>query len=337
MFEPQQSTGQNDPLRFLKQAFIKKAMPHALLFTGIEGIGKDAAAENLAMLCNCLSFSGNTDELKQEIEPCGMCRSCKKIKSGNHPDILRVMPDNSIIRIAKIREVRQGLSMSPLEAKVRIIIISNAQCMNPEASNALLKILEEPPERTLLILTALKASDLLPTILSRCQQIPFRPLSRNILKHELVTKYNADPDTAETAANVSEGSLKRALSMIEPESKIFRSRILKQMAVLSESPDKSSEGLLLAFAERLANYKNELTEALNIISTWFRDLLISKYHPDKIINRDMAEMIFKIARKLEIPDIIARMEALQAAQKDVLRGNQRLVLEVMMMRIAGKL
>ena len=161
-------TDQTRPARILA-AFLKKGtIPHALLFTGIEGVGKQTAARMFAMACNCLEDGrgqpqvnsgkkGLPDNYKIS-EPCGLCRSCRKILSNSHPDVIQIKPSGYNIRISQIRDLCGILSLKPYEAKVRVVIISAAQTMNMAAGNALLKILEEPPDRTILILTATEKS-----------------------------------------------------------------------------------------------------------------------------------------------------------------------------------
>ena len=160
---------QERPIRILTALLYHGTLPHALLFTGIAGVGKKAAAIELARACNCVKRnSGGTPKLKKNREnrgnctndlnlsigPCGRCKSCRKIRAGNHPDIIQVKPAGPYIKIAQVRALCNTLAMKPYEAKTRVVIIYDAQTMNPAAGNALLKILEEPPQRTILILIA---------------------------------------------------------------------------------------------------------------------------------------------------------------------------------------
>ncbi|MCP4630816.1 MAG: hypothetical protein GY850_46010, partial [bacterium] len=174
---------QDRPIRILTTFLQKGTIPHALLFTGIEGVGKERAAIAMAMACNCAdndaasdserhgtSVSGHSNTIRPIItDPCGICKSCRIIASDNHPDIIRLKPSGPTIKIDQIRSTVQTLAMKPYEARWRLVIISDAQTMNPAAGNALLKVLEEPPGRTILILVAAHTTDLLPTIVSRCQ------------------------------------------------------------------------------------------------------------------------------------------------------------------------
>ena len=193
---------QERPVRILKTLYRKGTIPHALLFIGQQGVGKRSAAIAFAMICNCIgmetpppSRSNAQTRLRSPVirtdEPCGACPACRKIMSGNHPDVIHVKPTGAIIKIAQVRSLCEALSMKPYEAKMRVVIVTDAHTMNPSAGNALLKMLEEPPDRTILILTAPQRVDLLPTIVSRCQPVRFNPITRRRIASELVAEQRA--------------------------------------------------------------------------------------------------------------------------------------------------
>jgi DNA polymerase-3 subunit delta' len=160
--------GQERAIRLLSRMLHNDRLVHALVFTGIDGIGRQTTAKALAMAVNCAN--------RVDVSACNACRSCQKVISGNHPDVIIVEPSGAFIKIDQVRSLRQQLRFAPLERGRRVIIINDAQTMNAEASNAMLKILEEPPKDTHIILTASQVTDLLPTIASRCQHIGFRPI-----------------------------------------------------------------------------------------------------------------------------------------------------------------
>jgi DNA polymerase III subunit delta' len=184
--------GQGPAIRSLTQILKSGRMPHALLFTGIDGVGKRTAAVRLAMAANCRpgpalkrpeTVAANPDAPPGH--PCGQCGPCSRIAQGIHPDVTLVLPEGGVIKIAQIRNLCRILSMKPFEGETRVAILIDAHLMNPSAANALLKVLEEPPEKTLLILTAGQSADFLPTIVSRCQHIRFNPVSRAALSGAL--------------------------------------------------------------------------------------------------------------------------------------------------------
>ena len=341
--------GQEQPIRLLNTLLQNETLPHALLFIGIEGVGKQTAAVALAMACNCKAtepehFSermktrsdGNipSDQIKT-ISPCGRCKSCRKIESDNHPDIILLKPSGPFIRIGQIRDLCSTLAMKPYEARLRVVIISDAQAMNPSAGNALLKVLEEPPDRTILILTALQTSDLLPTILSRCQHIRFNPVSRKNLESLLMQRHSANPHEAKIIAIMANGSVSKAVSMISSINRV--NWINRRIWLINEveSLPVRSIGLRMAFAEKLSKRKEILAESLEVIKFWFRDLVVCEYHPEKIINRDLEDRIQRASEKMKVASLISKIDDIQSAQKNIQANtNLRLTLEVLIMRLA---
>ena len=341
--------GQEQPIRLLTTLLQNGTIPHALLFIGIEGVGKQTAAMALAMACNCVateqehlsegmktqSDSYTASDQITTISPCGCCKSCRKIESGNHPDIILLKPSGPFIRIGQIRDLCGTLAMKPYEARLRVVIISDAQAMNPSAGNALLKVLEEPPDRTILILTALQTSDLLPTILSRCQHIRFNPVSRKNLESLLIQRHRANPDEAKIIAIMANGSVSKAVSMINS---INRANWINRRIWLInevESLPVSSIGSRMAFAEKLSKSKEVLAESLEVIKFWIRDLVVCKYHPEKIINRDLKDRIRRASKKMKTASLISKIDDIQSAQKNIQANtNLRLTLEILIMRLA---
>jgi DNA polymerase-3 subunit delta' len=323
---------QHKPIRLLSAFLQKGTTPHALLFTGIEGVGKRMTALTFAMACNCMNAKQGTQHQDTASNPCLRCRSCRKIKSGNHPDIIFIKPSGPFIRINQIRSLCHTLSMKPYEARQRVVILSEAQAMNPEAGNALLKVLEEPPERTLLILTAIQISDLLPTIVSRCQLIRFNPISLKSIAGFLVEKKGIAPDDAMILATLANGSLSKAILMNQADWIKRRNWLIDEIEAL---PSRSV-GPRLAFAERLAKNKDVLADSLEVIKLWLRDLVIYHYDPAKVINRDLVDKIRSAAQRTRVESILSKLDAILSAQKNMsANSNLRLTLEVLTFRLAG--
>ena len=337
---------QEQPIRLLKNILLNSTIPSALLFTGTDGIGKSTAALAFAMACNCeggeaIPNNGHfADEYLPVSDPCGCCRSCMKIRSGNHPDIIRVEPSGNFIKIKQIRDICDTLSLKPYEARLRIIIISDAQAMNPQAANALLKVLEEPPERTVLILTSLQTSDLLPTVVSRCQHIRFSPISREKIETFLIEKHGLNAEDAAIFSAMANGSIAKALSMTRKNSQV--NWICLRDWVLNIIGLEQTDSLLLqpiiiflSFAERLSKNKEIIQDLLEIIKTYLRDLIIYKYSPEKIVNKDLIRKIQYVSRKISVKSLLSQIEVIQTAQKDIKANtNLRLTLEIIILRLA---
>jgi DNA polymerase-3 subunit delta' len=333
--------GQNQPIWFLTTLLKKGTIPHAFLFTGIEGIGKRMTAVSFAMACLCkngrLDKSGPSFQPPTTLpqnRPCLNCQTCRRVASGMHPDVIRIDPDGAYIRIMQIRSLGAMLSLKSYETGFRVVIISNANQMNAEASNALLKTLEEPPDKTIIILTALAASELLPTIASRCQRISFNPLQAESIASELIEKKGLNPKSAKIVAALANGSMSKAYEMIKTNFVSYRKWLLKASGVLQSVGNKSPIWHGLAFAEILSKQKERLNDSFEIIKSWLRDVLIYTYSPDKIVNQDMLKEIEKLSHDESIESILRKLNTVEKAQKVIdANGNPRLTLDVMAIQL----
>jgi DNA polymerase-3 subunit delta' len=197
-------------------------------------------------------------------------------------------------------------------------------------------MLEEPPDRTILILIAEQTADLLPTIVSRCQHIRFNPISRNNLAALLAAQNGVDDKKALLIAGMANGSLIQAQTMhrtdwIRWRNWLIQASGLDQPASLLSRP----AGLLLAFAEKLSVNKASLFEALEVMKSWLRDLIVIQYSPDKVINADLTESIQQTSKKCSVNSLLDKIGVIQTAQRDLeANANVRLTIELMMMRMA---
>ena len=329
--------GQQDPIRLLKTFVRNGTQPHALLFTGDDGIGKKTTAAAFAMACNCLTLKSSLRHRPplEAVNACGTCTPCKKIAGNHHPDVIRVAPASAVIRIAQIRELLQTLALKPNEAECRVVILSDAQAMNPEAGNALLKVLEEPPDRTLLILTAPQPGDLLPTIVSRCRQIRFAPLAMADIRRLLEAAGDVAPESMEALAALCGGSYTRARTRTDGNwlrRRDWIGRVLGELIGASGKPDIRT---WLALAERLARQKDRIEDSLEIITMWLRDILVAGCAPQQVLNRDRMKSLTQTAGQIDRDALIRQIDAVATAQK-ALRSNTnaRLTLDAMVLRMA---
>ena len=325
--------GQAKPIKLLSTLVQKGTIPHALLFTGIDGVGKRTAAKTLAMACNCAAGEPGVGQNPKHADlPCGKCRACRKIASDNHPDILSIAPADTIIRIAQVRQLNDALSMKPYEARQRVVIIGSAQALNPEAGNALLKILEEPPDHTLLVLTARQRSDLLPTIVSRCQHIRFGPLSSSHVAELLMNSQDIKPDEAASVANLARGSFTRALELYKRNWIARRDWLIDELMKLPTQPTT----VKLAWANQLAQNKRLLEDTLEVLQIWLRDLAVYQYNPKNIINKDLTDKIQYVSQRVDTKALNAYIQALSKTQKAIdANVNIRLALEALVLKLTN--
>jgi DNA polymerase-3 subunit delta' len=338
--------GQDRPISILTTFLQKGTVPHALLFTGIEGVGKHRTAVIFAMACNCTGYQSEdtpgredmptryhhpSEKRRQFSIPCTHCKSCRKIESDNHPDIIRIRPSGVFIKIDQIRALCQTIAMKPYEARMRVVMISDAQAMNPAAGNALLKVLEEPPDGTILILEATHTSDLLATIVSRCRHIQFNPITKTNIEAVLIRQYGLDPENAMIISAVAGGSIARALRIHQKNWIAHRKWLITEL----ESLSLMSINRLLAFSEKLAKNKDDLPETLEIMKSWLRDLIMGKIYPDKIQHQDLIEEVHRSAQKSSLLSLLSKIETIQSTQNAIQTGtNLRLAMETLVLKLS---
>jgi DNA polymerase-3 subunit delta' len=239
--------GHDDVVERFRRSLARERLATTFLFVGPPGIGKHTFALMLAKSLLCPSV---TERLPGRLEPCGHCASCALVAAGTHPDLLRVAKpaEKSEIPVAlligdKEHRMTEGLchdiSLKPFMGGRRIAVIDDADFLNEEGANALLKTLEEPPPHSVLILIGTSIDRQLPTIRSRSQIIRFRPLDEEVLAALLVAQ-GADPgrddaprltpDEALRLARYSQGSLLRAKELAEPALWDFRRQLLERLS-----------------------------------------------------------------------------------------------------------
>ena len=271
-----QIIGQERAVAFLKEVIASEKIPHAYLFTGIQGIGKTTTALALAQAVNCLEITNR--------EGCGKCLPCRQLVSGNFPDLVFFEPDGRNIKIEQIRGLNRSLNYKPVSGRYRVCIIHQAEKMTEEAANSFLKTLEEPPPGNILVLKATEPLDLLPTIVSRCQKVPFRPLSVQMIERWLRTEMGMDEESSRVLARLSEGSLENAIQHSDDD--LIEKR-LESLTRLIQLPRLSSEETLQMAVEYSTKTKKKsaknsggsefsLFELLGIWKTWYRDLILMK-------------------------------------------------------------
>ncbi len=217
----------------LRQALARGRWPHALLFVGPEGVGKRRFAQTLAQALLCERHD------EAALDPCGLCFACKQVAAGTHPDVLTVVKpeEKHELPIALIRQLCLDLGLKPARGKRRVAIVDDADDLSPEAANAFLKTLEEPPPGAVLILIGTSPELQLDTIRSRCRIVRFDPLPERELAAVLL-EHQLAPDRAEAnrLAALGEGSVGRAVGLADPELDAFRRRLIDELTTRFDPP-----------------------------------------------------------------------------------------------------
>lgn len=266
-------------------------LAHAYLLVGPQDSGKTQTALNLAQLVNCES---------EGAKPCGECTACRKIASGNHPDVHVI--GNDEMESIKIEDIRFLLNRSHLmayEAKTKVFIIRNIELMTMDAANALLKTLEEPTANTLMILTTSVPEDNLDTIKSRCHIVKFFPSSVNRIT-KILTDEGVGGKDARFLAFYSEGFLGKTRKLIKQQIIARRRKVLDEF-LLNRHND--------SFLKELSANPQEAAQVLQLLLSFFRDVLLFKsgVATTELVHQDCLREIEKFAvRGLENLALIIR-------------------------------
>jgi DNA polymerase-3 subunit delta' len=331
--------GQHRVKQLIRRAFEAQRIPHAYLFTGPDGVGKDAMAIELARTLNCEHL---------DRAPCGTCGSCTRMatlqhanlslifalptgksgsetplgglssseletiqkqlrqKAGNHYHDIQI-PKANEIRVASIRELRASVAFSPFTTGMKCVIIIDAERLNEEASNALLKTLEEPTPRTVMILTSAHPEKLLLTIVSRCQLVRFDPLTESDIANALVEREGVDQAQSRLVARLAHGSYSQAVELLGTDVQRRRSQAVNfiRMAFMN------SPAGLMSFIEEVLDGCDRpgAEEWLSILQLWLRDaMLLREVGEEAILNIDQREDLVSFSSRFPRADIIQAIE-----------------------------
>jgi len=340
-------TGNERVKASLKRMLVTDRLPGALLFVGEEGIGKKRFALEVARALNCRT--------PKDHEACGVCSSCTRIGKLNypqrddadewaqiiwtdHPDVGLVVAPKRVLRVEQMRQIEKEANFRPFEGKARVFLIDEADKLNDASANALLKVLEEPPRTSHLILITARPAMLLPTILSRCQMIRFSPLTPAEIETHLTKKKLADNKTARVRARAASGSIGRALSGDLVTFTSQRKAMLKVLNALVLSQDRAQ---LLRAAEQLneAQYKDEFEERLDVLETLIRDawMLSLGVNSEQLVNEDLLAELQEISDKLDssrAADWILQIEDLREAL--IVNINRKVTTDSLFLVMAGE-
>jgi DNA polymerase-3 subunit delta' len=317
--------GHEKQIVILKQALAQNRVGHSYLFSGIEATGKKTLALEFAKAVNCENVEAINDS-------CGKCPVCLKIKRHNHPDIFLIEAEGQFIRISAIREIQEQMTFRPMEGRKRVYVIDNADRMNEQAANALLKTLEEPSPANILILVTAKPYILPSTIISRCRHMRFNPVAIDTVAKFLIERQNMEKQEALLLAGLSGGSIGQALELNKEDVVAYRAEILKMLANTKKSDPMS----LLAFAAFFGQDKREIKQGFNILQTCFRDALVYKEtsNTQMLINQDKSSLIASLAAGLTGLQILQNIALMEKAGETMEQNvNKTLTLETMAFKL----
>jgi len=294
--------------KYLKNALAKGVFSHAYLFEGQSGAGKLEMAKEFAKAVNCQ---------KGKEEACDECVSCRKADICNHPDIILIGPDGRSIKNEQVKSLQTEMHLKPYESRRKVFIIDSADTMTPQAQNSLLKVLEEPPSSSLVILVSSNEVGLLPTVRSRCQRLHFTSISE-------------ESPAGRNFGDSAEGSGETA------EEGNFSEDREKSLIFVGDCIKKNTKGMF-EFSEQISKVdRTECLGMLNIIIAWFRDLsvYIETKNGQFIINHDKMDDIKSLAKKTDGKSVYKALKALmEAIEKMHGTVNQQMIVDHLVLKI----
>lgn len=286
--------------RILKLALERGRVPNSLLFCGPEGVGKKAMALTLAKTLNCLNLT--TDS-------CDACPSCKAIDKGVHPDVMVIAAEKQEIKIEQTRFLKQMAFLRPMTGKKRVFIVVDASEMSDPAANSLLKVLEEPPLYSHLILVTASPFLLFPTILSRCQTLAFSAIGREEIEKILLER-NFGTEQARILALLVDGNLERALDLEWEEVQSLKEQSWALFEALA-SGDRSAL-FLERFGALAKAVQEEFGRTLEVFSSFVRDILLLRLggDPQFLLNPDFEPRLREASAAWTVRRVLGVLEEL---------------------------
>lgn len=318
--------GHKDIIKYIRNAVTSGQVSHAYIMNGQRGSGKKLLANLFAMTLLCENKGP---------DPCNNCHSCKQANSGNHPDIIRVTHEKpNTISVDDIREqVNNTVAIKPYQGPYKIYIIDRAELMTPQAQNALLKTIEEPPEYAVFMLLTENAEVLLPTINSRCVMLKLRNIKDTLIKRYLMEHLQIPDYKADVCTAFAQGNVGRAIMLANSE---HFNEIKEEAVQLLKYIHEMELGEVIAAVNNITAYKLEITDYLDIIMIWYRDVLLYKATKeiDKVVFKDQINSIKEQAKTSSYEGIETILKGLEKAKTRLKANvNFELVMELLFLTI----
>jgi DNA polymerase-3 subunit delta' len=320
--------GQETTITWLSRSIREGDAHHAYLLLGPEHVGKRTLATDIACALNCTSNE----------PPCGECEACRRILEGKHADVIAATLDEPAdaneagqgeeeegarqgrsILLGQVRRLQHMANLPPFEGKTKVLLIEDADRMTPEASNSILKSLEEPPAQVVWLLLAADESRLLETIVSRCQRVDVQATPAPELEGYLVESYSVEPERASLIARLSRGRTGWAISAATDES-VLASRTSRVETII-QLVYMTYAGRFDLARELENQYRRDprgVAETLDLWTTWWRDLLVTKGGcRDSIVNVDYVNDLNEQAGRLSLEQIREFIGRLNEARENL--------------------
>ena len=320
--------GHKDIIRYIEQAVKEEKVSHAYILNGEKGSGKKLLANLFAMSLQC-------QNLQEDGDACGECQSCKQAAHGNQPDIKIISHEKpGSISVDEIREqINQDIVIKPYSSKHKVYIMPDADLMTVQAQNALLKTLEEPPQYAVILLLTENAEVLLPTIRSRCVMLKLRNIKDALVKKYLMEQKCIPDYKADVCVAFAQGNLGRAIMLAESE---HFNEIKEESVHLLKHINEMELYEIEDAIKHMSAYKLDVTDYLDIMAIWYRDVLLFKatMDPERVVFSDQLKAIKERAQKSSYEGIEKILESLETAKARIKANvNFELLMELLLLTL----
>ena len=299
--------GHEQIIQHMSTALKNKKISHAYIFEGPNGSGKNLLAKTFAKALECEAGYGDA---------CGMCRSCHQMDTGNQPDVKWLTHDKpATISVDDVRtQINADIAIKPYSSKYKIYIVDEAEKMNEQAQNALLKTIEEPPEYGIIMLLTNNLEAMLPTILSRCIAFHLKPVDNYKIVEFLEKAYGVPDYKARICAAFSQGVVGKAIAMASSED--FNDLQYNVLNIVKNIHEMDVYEVI-EVVKRLSAYKTDINDIIDMMMVWYRDVLILKVTKDAnaIVYKDEYRFLMEQAKRSSyegLNDIIQSLEKAKA-------------------------
>lgn len=318
--------GHRDIIGYIKDAVQQNKVSHAYILNGQRGSGKKMLAKLFAMTLQCESG---------ESEPCGECRSCIQANNGNQPDIITVKHEKpASISVDDVRtQINGDIMIKPYSSPYKVYIVPEADLMTVQAQNAILKTIEEPPEYAVILLLTENADSLLPTIRSRCVMLKLRNIKDKLVKKYLMEQMQVPDYQADLCAAFAQGNIGRAIMLAKSE---HFNEIKEDAIQLMKYIDEMELSEIVAAIKEINKYKLEVADYLDIMTIWYRDVLLYKATKDVggLVFGDQLKFIKAKASKSSYEGLETILESIEKAKVRIKANvNFDLLMELLLLTI----
>ncbi len=318
--------GQDQLKEHIQNAITSNKVSHAYIINGERNAGKEFIARIFAMTLQC--EKGGTD-------PCNECHSCKQALSHNHPDIVYISHEKpNTIGVEDIRgQINNDIGIKPYSSPRKIYIMNEGEKMTPQAQNALLKTLEEPPEYAVILILTDNVEALLPTVISRCVVLNMKPVPDNLVKKYLMEELGVPDYKANICVSFARGNIGKAKLLASSEE--FEKVKDEAITLVKYINDMEINEIVKAI-KKIMEYKLDVNDYLDILTVWYRDVLLFKATKDmnSLVFKQEIQQIRRVADRSTYEGIETIVSALQQAKRRLEANvNFDLTMELMLLTI----